>query len=100
MSYRIAVRDGDAAHMAGSRSADMEQAAYFHDLLSQQRAEICEELDEHLAALTNYEHGSDVSGVRYKRRIIKALETEIRTIDRMLRALSIRLDMPTRPPSS
>ena len=86
--------------MAAGRRADMQQAAYFHDLLSQQRAEICEDLDHHKTALTNDEDRGDVSGARRKRRIIKALETEIRTIDRMLRALNIQLDMPTRPPSN
>jgi hypothetical protein len=84
--------------MAGGRSADMQQAAYFHDLLSQHRAEICENLDEHRAALAHDERRGDVSGARHKRRIIKALETEIRTIDRMLRALVVHLDMPTRRP--
>jgi hypothetical protein len=83
--------------MAAGRSADMQQAAYFHDLLSQQRAETCGKLDEHRAAVTHYENGGDTSGARHTRRIIKALEAEIRTIDRMLKALCVQLDRPTRP---
>ena len=70
----------------------MQQAAYFHDLLTQERDEICENLGEQRVALGMYEHSGDVAGVRRKRRIIKALETEIGTIDRMLKALSVQLD--------
>jgi hypothetical protein len=47
-------------------------------------------------ALARHEHIGDMPGVRRKRRIIKALESEARSIDRMSNALRRRLSQDLR----
>jgi hypothetical protein len=72
-------------------AADREQAYRFDEMLGQQRAELGERLDELHEQATKLDSIGDQAGVRRTRRIIRPLETEVRTIDRMLRALRIRL---------
>lgn len=76
--------------------ADAEQAEYFHRLLDGQRADLCERLEGQRLALARYEHIGDISGVRRKRRIIKALESEAGSIDRMRNVLRHRLSQDLR----
>ena len=92
------MRNGNRAHIVGSRSADMQQAAYFYELLTQERAEVSESLDEHRMGIALYERAGDVSGLRRQRRMIRVLESEIRNIDRMLKALAVQLNSPVRTP--
>lgn len=72
-------------------AADREQAYRFDEMLGQQRAELGERLDELHEQATKLDSIGDHAGIRRTRRIIRALETEVRTIDQMLRALRIRL---------
>jgi hypothetical protein len=72
-------------------SSDEKQAEYFLRLLDDRRAELCSLLDDQRRALARYEHIGDMSGVRRKRRIIKAPDSEARSIDRMRNALRFRL---------
>jgi hypothetical protein len=71
-------------------SADEKQAEYFLRLLDGQLTELCARLDDQRRALVRYEHIGDMSGVRRKRRIIKALDSDARTVERMGNALRSR----------
>ncbi len=86
----MAVRNRDRAPMP---AADLQQAHYFHELLAHKRAELDEQLDDIQVELFRLDRMGDVRGVRSKRRIIKALESEARSIDRMRKALSLRLGL-------
>ena len=77
------------------RDADTRQAEYFWRLLDRHKAEVCELLEARLDALAGDERAGDLVGVRRQRRIVKALEAELRTVDRMLVALRVRLGLPT-----
>jgi hypothetical protein len=88
LSYRIAVRHRNRPPML---RADLQQAHYFHTLLGDERAELEEQLDQLHTELLTLDRIGDEHGVRTKRRIIKALESEARSIDRMRKALSARL---------
>jgi hypothetical protein len=59
-------------------------------LLDGQLTELCARLVDQRRALVRYEHIGDMSGVRRKRRIIKALESDARTVERMRNALRFR----------
>jgi hypothetical protein len=72
-------------------SADEKQAEYFVRLLDGQLAELRAKLDDQRRALVRYEHIGDMSGVRRKQRIIKALDSDARSIERMCNALRFRL---------
>lgn len=71
--------------------ADREQAHYFNELLGRQRAELNERLDALRAQVMQLDRAGDTTAVRHKQRVIKALESEVRVIDRMRNALSLRL---------
>jgi hypothetical protein len=71
-------------------SADEKQAEHFVRLLDGQLAELRAKLDDQRRALVRYEHIGDMSGVRRKRRIIKALDSDARTVKRMCNALRFR----------
>jgi hypothetical protein len=73
------------------READIQQAEIFHSLLAEQRAELCNRLDEQAIQLARYEHSQDSDGARRKRLRIKEIGAEIRDIDRMIHALTGRL---------
>jgi hypothetical protein len=81
----------EVVSLPGYRTADLQQAEYFWRLLDHQRDEICEQLEHQQMALARFEHVGDTAAVRRKRRIIKALRADIRTIDRLLENLRIRL---------
>ena len=76
--------------------ADRDQAGYFHELLGRKRAELDERIDELHVELTRLDRVHDGRAVHSKRRIIRALESEAHSIDRMLKALRNR--MSERPP--
>jgi hypothetical protein len=59
-------------------------------LLDGQLTELCTRLVDQRRALVRYEHIGDMSGVRRKRRIIKALESDARTVEQMRDALRFR----------
>ena len=95
-----------ASHVIGltahSRSADRRQAEYFRRLLADQRAQVSDELSGHAASLARYQQVGDLAGVRRLRRIVRANETELMTLDRLIFALDNRfgpLDLPMSPPA-
>jgi hypothetical protein len=88
-------RGVDGATSCAARDADLDQAEYFLRLLDRQKVEVCEALEAELDALARFQRAGDLAGVRRKRRIVKALEAELRTVDQLLIALRVRLGMPT-----
>ncbi|MBV8349194.1 MAG: hypothetical protein JOZ49_17220 [Mycolicibacterium sp.] len=72
--------------------ADREQAHYFDGVLSGQRAERDRRLDGLYLEVTRLDGIGDAAGVRHKRRLIRSIENEVRTIDRMQKALRLRLE--------
>ena len=56
-----------------------------------------EKLDRLYAALARSERGGHLSSVRRKRLLIRAMESDIRAIDRMLQALRSRLSVASNP---
>lgn len=81
--------------MAGN--CDIEQVEYFWALLSEQRAAVREKLDRLHASLARSERGGHLSSVRRKRLLIRAMESDIRAIDRMLHALGNNLSVSSKP---
>jgi hypothetical protein len=78
-------------------NSDIEQVEYFWALLSEQRAAVREKLDRQYAALARSERGGHLSSVRRKRLLIRAMESDLRAIDRMLHALASRLSASSNP---
>ena len=76
-------------------SGDTEQADYFKQLLDLRKSEVCELLEAELDALERVQRAGCPVGVRRHRRMVNALEAELRTVDRLLLALRVRLGMPT-----
>ena len=88
----------EGAEIAGFpvlRDADLQQAEYFRWLLDRHKCEVCEALEAELDALATFQRDGDLCGVRRHQRFVKALEYELRTVDRMLLALRLRLGLPT-----
>jgi hypothetical protein len=52
-------------------------------------------LEAQLDALESALQAGCLDGVRRHRRMVKAYETELRTLDRLLLALRVRLGLPT-----
>jgi hypothetical protein len=77
------------------RDAEMRQAEYFWRLLDGRKSQVCELLEAQLDALARFQHAGDLAGVRRHQRIVKVLASEVRTVDRMLLALRVRLGWPT-----
>ena len=71
--------------------ADRDQAGYFHELLGRKRAELDERIDKLHVELTRLDPVDDAGAVGSTRRIIRALDSEAHSIDRMLKALRNRL---------
>jgi hypothetical protein len=69
--------------------ADRDQARYFHELLGRKRAELHERIDKLHVELTRLDRVHDKRAVRS--RIISELESEVHSIDRMLKTLRNRL---------
>ena len=76
-------------------SADTKQAVYFKQLLDRRKSEVCELLETELDELARVQRMGCAVGVRRHRRMVNALEAELRTIDRLVLALRVRLGMPT-----
>jgi hypothetical protein len=87
---------GLAAHR---RSADRRQGDYFRRLLDDQRAQVQQELSGHAAMLAEHQQAGDLSGVRRLRRLVRAKETELTTLDRLIQALEQRFGPPSPTPS-
>ena len=81
--------------MPMGESADIKQAEYFKQLLDHRKSEVCERLEAELDALERVQRTGCADGVRRHRRMVNALEAELRTIDRLVLALRVRLGMPT-----
>ena len=84
----------DAFGLSVLRGGDVQQAEYFLRLLDLRKSEACELLETHLDSLARLQRAGDLTGVRRRRQIVKAFESELRTLDRMLVALRIRLGLP------
>jgi hypothetical protein len=78
-------------------NSEIEQVEYFYALLSEQRTAVREKLDRLYAALARSERGGHLSSLRRKRLLIRAMESDIQAIDRMLHALGIRLSASSNP---
>lgn len=76
-------------------TADTDQAEYFRGLLDRRKCEVCERLEAELDALARVQRSGCLGGIRRHRRMVKALEAELRTVDGMLVALRVRLGLPT-----
>lgn len=84
--YAVRVLSGNHAPML---IADRDQARYFHELLGRKRAELHERIDKLHVELTRLDRVHDKRAVRS--RIIWELESEVHSIDRMLKTLRNRL---------
>jgi hypothetical protein len=80
------------------RTADRRQADYYRRLLEDQRAQVHEELAEHSQMLARHQRAGDLSGVKRMRRLVRAKETELITLDRLIQALDRRFGAYRRPP--
>jgi hypothetical protein len=85
---------------AHPRSADRRQAEYFRRLLDDQRAQVSFELSGHAASLARYQQVGDQAGVRRLRRIVRAKETEMVTLNRLISSLHNRFGPLDRPVSA
>lgn len=79
------------------RTADRRQADYYRRLLEGQRAQVQEELAEHSQVLAHHQRAGDLSGVKRVRRLVRANETELMTVDRLIEALDKRFGADRRP---
>jgi hypothetical protein len=77
-------------------TADHDQAHYFDELLGRKRAELDERIDKLWVELARLDRIRHERAVDSKRRIIRALESEAHSIDRMRKVLRNR--MSERPP--
>ena len=73
------------------RTADRDQAQYFHELLGRKREELDARIDKLWIELGRLDRVHHVRAVDSKRRIIRAFESEVHSIDRMLKTLGNRL---------
>jgi hypothetical protein len=78
-----------------SVSADLRQAEYFWQMFDRRKVEICELLETQLDELEKARRNGSHARARIHRRVIKALEAELGTVDRMLFALRSKLGLPT-----
>jgi hypothetical protein len=76
------------------RTADRQQAEYFRRVLDDQRTQVQQELARDSSLLAKYQHAGDLSGVRRMRRVVRARETELITLDRLIDALNQRFARP------
>ena len=81
------------------RSGDRRQAEYYRRLLEIQRAQIYEELVGHAATLTRYHQAGDLPGVRRLRRLVRAKESELVTLERLINGLDRRFGLPEQAPA-
>src|ERR1700752_2668259 len=83
------------ANSSSGRDADLDQAEYFWRLLDRRKVEVCEALEAEGDALARFQRAGDLAGVRRKRRIVRVLDAELRTVGQLLVGLRIRLGLPT-----
>ena len=76
-------------------TADAQQAEYFRQLLDHRKVEVCDLLEVELDALARVQRTGSTVGLRHHRKMVRALEAELRTVDRLLLALRVRLGLPT-----
>ncbi|TFV55550.1 hypothetical protein E4P42_22195 [Mycobacterium sp. PS03-16] len=84
----VAQMDADAAH---SREADARQAEYFRRVLSDMRLAASSQLARHGIELQKARNAGLAARVSELRRVVHALEVELRTLDRLGDALQERL---------
>jgi hypothetical protein len=72
----------EVARFATQRTADTEQAEHFRQLIDGRKCEVCELLEAELDALARAWRTGCLAGVRRHRRKVKALEAELRTVER------------------
>ncbi|HUO40570.1 MAG TPA: hypothetical protein VMU34_23205 [Mycobacterium sp.] len=77
-------------------NADMEQAEYFCRLLDGMKSQVCRQLGARLDELATFQRTGDLLGVRRHQQVVKALDSERETLDRILVALWVRLGLSTR----
>jgi hypothetical protein len=70
---------------------DVRQAVYFLKVLDRHNIELADQLSAQRSELATYVRKGDLSGVRHKQRIIKALVAERRTIEKLMATLKVRL---------
>jgi hypothetical protein len=91
-----------AGHVVGlvehRRRADRRQADYYRRSLEEQRAQVLAESAEHEQMLARHQRAGDLSGVKRMRRLVRAKETELNTVDRLIQALDRRFGGYRRPP--
>jgi hypothetical protein len=76
------------------RTADRRQADYFRRLLDGQRSQVELELAAHSSMLERHQRAGDLPGIRRARRLLRATQTELFTIQRLIEALDIRFGPP------
>jgi hypothetical protein len=76
------------------RAGDVRQAWYFLRILGAQSVELDERLKAQRAQLVRYAEIGDLSATRRTQRLVRALEVQERTIDRLMSALKVRLSAP------
>jgi hypothetical protein len=75
-------------------AADRQQARYFDELLGCHRAKLDQRIDGLSAQVSKMDRtGSDARVSRRTQRTIRALERDVRRIDRMRDALRLRLEI-------
>lgn len=82
----------------GASSAEVRQAEYFSQVLGRQRSEILDELEQCRVALAEHRENGDLANVTRLRRIVRAKESELNTVDRLLEGLEFRFRPTTRRP--
>ena len=83
------------AGVSSMRNADAEQAEYFWRLLDGRKFELSQHLEAELDELAECQRTGSLTGVRRHKRLVKALQAELRTVDRLMVALRLRLGLPT-----
>jgi hypothetical protein len=87
----------EVARFAAQRTADTEQAEHFRQLLDSRKCELRELLEAELAKEACKFRAGHWAGVRRHRRIVKVLESELRTVERERRLLAEQA-LAGRPP--
>jgi hypothetical protein len=72
------------------QTPDRRQADYYWRLLDDRRDQVQEELAGDSLLLASYQQDGDLSGVRRLRRLVRAKETELITIARLIQAIETR----------
>jgi hypothetical protein len=76
------IQGAEVASFAAMREGELQQAEYFWRLLDGRKSEVCELLEGEFEALARFRNAGEVSRMRHHQRFVKALESELRTLDR------------------